>query len=98
METEAKSTYTIQELYDDLPISLVELGERAKLNEVTVARIRDGKSTRRTSVNRLLLVLSEVYDKPLSLKNVSGINVQVNRRLEKKEAKKGRDETTTSAA
>ena len=86
METEAK-TYTIQELYDDLPISLVELGERARLNEVTVARIRDGKSTRRTSVNRLLLVLSEVYSKPLSLKNVSGINVQINRRLEKKEGK-----------
>ena len=86
METEAKS-YTIQELYDDLPISLVELGERARLNEVTVARIRDGKSTRRTSVNRLLLVLSEVYSKPLSLKNVSGINVQINRRLEKKEGK-----------
>jgi len=86
LETEAK-TYTIQELYDDLPISLVELGERARLNEVTVARIRDGKSTRRTSVNRLLLVLSEVYSKPLSLKNVSGINVQINRRLEKKEGK-----------
>jgi predicted transcriptional regulator len=85
---EEKSTYTVQELYDDLPITLVELGSRADLNEVTVARIRDGKPTRRTSVNRLLRALSEVYGKPLSLKNVSGINVQVNKRLEKKEAKR----------
>ncbi len=84
---EEKSTVSIQELYDDLPITLIELGERADLNEVTVARIRDGKSTRRTSVNKLLRVLSDVYGRPLSLRNVSGINVQVNRRLEKKEAK-----------
>ncbi len=84
---EEKSTTSIQELYDDLPITLIELGERADLNEVTVARIRDGKSTRRTSVNKLLRVLSDVYGRPFSLRNVSGINVQVNRRLEKKEAK-----------
>lgn len=84
---EEQSTYTIQELYDDLPITLVELAERADLNEVTVARIRDGKPTRRTSVNRLLRVLSDIYEKRLSLKNVSGINVQVNKRLEKREAK-----------
>ncbi len=84
---EAQSTYTIQELYEELPITLVELSNRADLNEVTVARIRDGKPTRRTSVNRLLRVLSEVYGKNLSLKNVSGINVQVNRRLEKREAR-----------
>ncbi len=84
---EEKSTVSIQELYDDLPITLIELGERADLNEVTVARIRDGKSTRRTSVNKLLRVLSDVYGRPLSLRNVSGINVQVNRRLAKKEAK-----------
>lgn len=91
---EEQSTYTIQELYDDLPITLVELAERADLNEVTVARIRDGKPTRRTSVNRLMRVLTELYGKPLSLKNVSGVNVQVNRRLEKKDAKQGQDNAT----
>lgn len=84
---EEKSTVSIQELYDDLPITLIELGERADLNEVTVARIRDGKSTRRTSVNKLLRVLSDVYGRPLSLRNVTGINVQVNKRMEKREAK-----------
>ena len=91
---EEQSTYTIQELYDDLPITLVELAERADLNEVTVARIRDGKPTRRTSVNRLMRVLTELYGKPLSLKNVGGVNVQVNKRLEKKDAKQGQDNAT----
>jgi predicted transcriptional regulator len=87
-ESAENTTTSIQELYDNLTITLVELAERADLNEVTVARIRDGKPTRRTSVNRLLKVLSAVYEKPLSLKNVTGINVQVNRRLERQEAKK----------
>jgi predicted transcriptional regulator len=95
---EEKSTYTIQELYDDLPITLIDLGERADLNEVTVARIRDGKSTRRTSVNKLLRVLSEVYGKPLSLRNVTGINVQVNRRLEKRASKQQQDQTSSPSA
>jgi predicted transcriptional regulator len=95
---EEKSTYTIQELYDDLPITLIDLGERAGLNEVTVARIRDGKSTRRTSVNKLLRVFSEVYGKPLSLRNVTGINVQVNRRLEKRASKQQQDQTSSPSA
>lgn len=88
MEPEkTEQTYSIQELYDDLPITLIELGERSDLNEVTVARIRDGKPARRTSANKLLRVLSEVYGRQLSLRNVTGINVQVNRRLAKREAK-----------
>jgi hypothetical protein len=86
-EKEVEQKYTIQELYDELPVTLIELGERTDLNEVTVARIRDGKPARRTSVNKLLRELSVIYGKPLSLKNVTGINVQVNRRLEKKEVK-----------
>jgi predicted transcriptional regulator len=98
-KTEEQTTYTIQELYDDLPITLVELSQRADLNEVTVARIRDGKPSRRTSVNRLLLVLSDIYKKPLSLKNVAGINVQINKRLEKREAKnEGHAELSSGAA
>lgn len=84
---ENKETYTIQELYEELPITLVELGDRANLNEVTIARIRDGKPTRRSSVNGLLLVLSDIYKRTLSLKNVTGINVQRNLRLERQQAK-----------
>jgi predicted transcriptional regulator len=84
---EEKDIYTLQELYDELPCSLVELGDRAGLNEVTIARIRDGKPVRRSSVNRLMLAFSEIYKRTLSLRNVTGINVQRNLREEKKAAK-----------
>ncbi len=84
---EDKDTYTIQEVYDELTITLTDLARKADLNEVTVARIRDGKPVRRLTINRLLRVLSEIYERPLSLHNVTGINVQVNKRLERKEQK-----------
>jgi len=79
---EDKDTYTLQELYDELPMTLTDLGQRAGLSEVTVARIRDGKPARRSTINRLMRVMSDIYERPLSLYNVSGINVQVNKRVE----------------
>lgn len=95
---EHKEIYTLQELYDELPCTLVELGDRAGLNEVTIARIRDGKPTRRSSVNRLLLTFSEIYKRPLSLRNVVGINIQRNLRLERKEARAEKTEEIDQAA
>jgi len=85
---EDKDTYTIQELYEELPMTLTDLGEQADLNEVTIARIRDGKPARRSTINRLLRTFSEIYGRPFSLRNVTGINVQVNKRLQAREAKK----------
>jgi predicted transcriptional regulator len=94
---EQKDVYTVQELYEELPVTLVELGNRANLNEVTIARIRDGKPSRRSSVNSLLLVLSDIYKRPLSLKNVIGINVQRNLRLERKQTKQQPSEESEKA-
>jgi predicted transcriptional regulator len=82
---ETKDVYTLEELYEELPCTLVELGQKSDLSEVTIARIRDGKPTRRSTVNRLLRTLSEIYGVNLSLRNVEGIKVQVNKRLEAKE-------------
>lgn len=75
---EKKEMYTIDELFEGLPIGLAELGRKANINEVTVARIkyRKAKSNpRRSTVNRLLTAMSEVYGRELSLKNVTGIEV-----------------------
>jgi predicted transcriptional regulator len=94
---EQREAYSVQELYEELPITLVELGNRAHLNEVTIARIRDGKPSRRSSVNSLLLVLSDIYKRPLSLKNVTGINVQRNLRLERKQARQQSSEEPEKA-
>lgn len=80
---ERKEHYSIVELFDFLPIPIAELARRSNLNEVTLARIRDGKRTRRDTVNRLMLTLSEVYGMPLTIRNVTDINMMQNKRLEK---------------
>jgi predicted transcriptional regulator len=84
-------TYTLQELFDDLPIPLAELARQSAINEVTLARIRDGRQTRRDTANKLLRKLSEVYGKELNLRNVTGINVMVNKRLAAKEARQSEE-------
>jgi predicted transcriptional regulator len=82
-----KDTYTLQELFERLPISISRLAKESDLNEVTLARIRDGERTRRDTVNKLLLTMSKVYDRELTLDNVTGINVMVNQRLERRKMK-----------
>jgi len=68
---EEKKRYTLRELFNYLPISLAELSRRSRVNEVTIARIRDGESVaQRSTANRLLLVFSEVYGRKLTLDNV----------------------------
>lgn len=80
---EDKAIYTLQELFEFLPISLSRLAKESEINEVTLARIRNGERTRRDTVNKLLLTLSRIYGRDLSIRNVTGINVMVNKRLEK---------------
>lgn len=68
---EEKSKYTLHELFVNLPISIAELARRSKVNEVTIARIRNGESIAfRSTANKLLRVLSEVYGRILTLDNV----------------------------
>jgi predicted transcriptional regulator len=68
---EEKSRYTLRDLFNNLPISLAELARRSRVNEVTIARIRDGESVAlRSTANRLLPVFSAVYGRTLTLDNV----------------------------
>jgi hypothetical protein len=82
-----KDRYNLEELFEELPCTLVALGDKSGLNEVTVARIRDGKPARRSTVNSLLRAFSDIYGISLTLHNVTGINVQVNKRIERKAEK-----------
>jgi len=66
-----KSMYTLRELFTNLPISLAELSRRSQVNEVTIARIRDGESIAlRSTANKLLRVFSAVYGRTFTLDNV----------------------------
>lgn len=84
--------YDLQELYEDLPCSLIDLARLAGINEVTVARIRNGEPTRISTANKLLRAMSKVYgrpdNQPLTLRQVTGINVRRNLRKEKQEARR----------
>lgn len=92
---ENKDTYSLQELFEFLPISISLLAKESGINEVTLARIRDGERTRRDTVNKLLLSMSKIYERDLNIRNVTGINVMVNKRMEKRQ---GKERKETSAA
>jgi|SRR5579871_1148356 len=82
-----KDIYTLEELFDSLPMPLVQLAKLSATHEVTIARMRDGEKTRRDTVNRILLALSKVYNLDINIRNVTGINVLRNLRKEAKEAR-----------
>lgn len=90
---ESKDTYTLQELFESLPVTIVQLSKDSGINEVTLARMRDGAKTRRDTVNKLLIALSKVYGVNLNIRNVTGINVMVNHRLEKKRAQQEKEKS-----
>lgn len=70
-----EKTYTIKELFEDLPMSIRHLAQEIGINEVTLARIRDGKPTRRPTANKLLMFFSDLYKQRYTLRNVTGINI-----------------------
>lgn len=71
--------YTVEELFKRLPISLSELARRSKVSEVTAAKIRDGKTARLHTINKLLATFSDVYGITLTTDNVTGIHILVGR-------------------
>lgn len=63
----------ITQLFDDLPISIRKLADELELNEVTLARVRDGLPARKPTINKILRYFSELYSEKYTLRNVSGI-------------------------
>jgi transcriptional regulator with XRE-family HTH domain len=73
---EDKEAYTLKELIESLPYSLREFGKKYNISEVTIARLRDGKPGMRSTINKLLIALSETYGKPFTMRNVRGITIR----------------------
>lgn len=82
-----KEEYTIEELFRRLPISISELARRSQVSEVTAAKIRNGKTARIHTINRLLATFSELYGVTLTVDNVKGLSILVGRYGEGKEEK-----------
>ena len=71
-----KEMYTFNELLDNLKIPVSELCRRARVTEGTVTRIKRGFPTRRSTINKLLGCLSDIYERELSLDNVVGLDLE----------------------
>lgn len=71
MEEQKKTPIT--QLFDDMPVSIRRLAHDLGISEVTLARIRDGKPTRKPTANRLLRYFSDTYGEKYNLRNVEGI-------------------------
>ena len=76
MTMKQKDQYTLYELFDNLPLTLTELSKLTGKSHGTLTRIRDGEPCRKSTINRLLMVLSEVYKIDLSTENVEGITLE----------------------
>ena len=81
-------TTDIHQLFEDLPVSIRQLAEQVKINEVTLARIRDGKPTSRPTANKLLMYFSNLYGQKYNLRNVTGINIPEKRKGKAEEGDK----------
>src|SRR5260370_6005936 len=95
---EEKDVYDIRDLFDNLDISIRQLAEVSEINEVTLARIRDGKPTYNRTANKLLKVFSKIYERPFYLNKVTGINVAISGRQRSKEAKLGEEQPSKKVA
>lgn len=84
---EEKEIYDIRDLFDNLDISIRELSKVSKINEVTLARIRDGKPAYPSTVNKLLNTFARIYGRPFYLSKTAGINILVSRQGKTKEEK-----------
>lgn len=73
---EDKNSYTLRELIETLPLSLREFGRKYDISEVTIARLRDGKPGLRSTINKLLAALSDVYGRTFTMRNVRGIIIR----------------------
>ncbi len=67
--------HEFQELLENMPATLTELARRADVSERSVMRMRDGERVNRSTANKVLNGLSQLYDQTFTLKNVTGINL-----------------------
>jgi hypothetical protein len=68
--------YTLHDLIECLPCKLTKLADMAGISSTGLLCVRNANPTRLSTANKLLRALSEIYDRPLSLHNVTGFNIQ----------------------
>lgn len=64
-----------QDLLENMPATLTELARRSGVSERSIMRMRDGERVNRSTANKVLYGLSQIYGQTFNLKNVTGFNL-----------------------
>jgi len=66
---------SIKDLIENMPATLTELATKSGVSARSVMRMRDGEKVNRSTANKILHGLSQLYGETFVLNNVTGINV-----------------------
>ncbi len=67
--------HEFRKLIDNLPATLSELARSSGVHERSIMRMRDGELVMRSTANKVLRGLSQIYGQSFTLDNVTGINL-----------------------
>ena len=67
--------HEFSKLIDNLPATLSELARLSDVHERSIMRMRDGEAVMRSTANKVLRGLSQIYGQSFTLDSVTGINL-----------------------
>ena len=67
--------HSFQDLLDNMPASIAELSRLAGVSERSIIRARDGEAIQRSTANKILRGLSQLYSQTFTLNNVTGFTL-----------------------
>jgi predicted transcriptional regulator len=71
----ATEKHDFEKLLENMPATQAELARLSGMNERTIIRMKNGEIVLRSTANKVLKGLSQIYGQSLTLDNVTGINI-----------------------
>ncbi len=71
----ATEMHDFEKLLENMPATQAELARLAGMNERTIIRMKGGEAVLRSTANKVLRALGQIYGKSLTLDNVTGITI-----------------------
>lgn len=71
----AAEKHDFEKLLENMPATQAELARLSGMNERTIIRMKNGEIVLRSTANKVLKGLSQIYGQSLTLDNVTGINI-----------------------
>jgi predicted transcriptional regulator len=71
----ATEKHDFEKLLENMPATQAELARLSGMNERTIIRMKNGEVVLRSTANKVLRGLSQIYKQSLTLDNVTGIKI-----------------------